>query len=104
MRFGSFLIIVFLAFPMMFDCCLPAAETLPCHESTQMDDQTCITHRVAIVEMKNKLAAKSTVEYRVPMTLGYSGQFAPTGHSTERVAFAHNHATDICLRTGALLI
>lgn len=105
MSLGSFLMIVFLAFPMMRDCCLPVAQVLPCHESTQMDDQACVTNQLAIIGMKTKLVAESKVEYRFPVALGYSEPFAPTGHPTERVAFlAPTYAIDICLRTGSLLI
>jgi hypothetical protein len=94
---------VFLAAPMVRECCLPVNQALPCHESRQTDDKECVSNQQAITETKSNLA-RITIECRLPLAAVYSEELALTGRPAERVPLLYAHAIDICLHTGALLI
>jgi len=105
MRCGSFLLIVFLALPMMLVCCFPMEQTAQCHVTTRVGDQTCITHQAAIAETQSSQRPAAKFAYRLPMGAAeHFEQSALAAHLSERVASAPRQAIDICLRTGALLI
>jgi hypothetical protein len=104
-RFGWVLILVLLFVPLVRDCCLPVTHSLPCHESRATEDVACASISQAIAEGKGTVTVGPSADGRIsPMTFG--ALYHPCGMTTamDKVPFVDMTATDLYLRTGALLI
>jgi hypothetical protein len=104
LRLGSLLMMILLTAPMVRDCCLPVAHVLPCHESKQRDDVTCFTTLQAIAETKTALAASSLDHRDAIADDAIFVVLTQTRRALGRVRLAPTLASDIYLRTCALLI
>jgi hypothetical protein len=104
-RFGLFLILVLLFVPLVRDCCLPVTHNLPCHESKPINDVACASISQAITEGKGSVTVAPSADSRIsPTTFGELCH--PCGMTTamDKIPFVDTTATDLYLRTGALLI
>jgi hypothetical protein len=66
LRVNSILMVILLAAPMVSDCCLP--QPPPFDESKHSDDDGCFWSEQAIVETKETVAARITIDHRLPFT------------------------------------
>jgi hypothetical protein len=105
LRVSSLLMMIVLAAPMVSDCCLPTTRA-PFDESKHSDDEGCFWSDQAIAETKGTVAARITVEYRLPFmalliseTLGSARHFKHEGELTRP-----QDGIDLYLRNGTLRI
>ncbi len=104
-RFGSLLMILLLGVPLVRDCCLPIAHSLPCHESKQSVDAACSALLQAIAEPKTTIGGNSSFDYVVPdENATQSAIIVQVQSSLDHATFAPRLIADIYLRTHALLI
>jgi len=104
MRVGSLLIIVLLAVPMLRVCCLPPAQALPCHGTTQGDGQACILNQHAIVQIQSDVTVSLTPVFPFSLVTFLTNGLHPSADPASQVALSHFFIADVNLRTGVLLI
>ena len=105
-RIGLFLMAMFLAGPMVRECCLPTVTTQHCDESKDSDHPSpCSSSPVAVAENK------TTVEFST-LDFGLADSVVRNSNQIESATTAADELTflprdtsiDLYLRTGALLI
>ena len=95
---------VFLAAPVLRECCLPAVVVDPCHQSRHADNEWCSANQEAIPESTSTLPF-FPVHFGFPATdASDSGRFDSTNLAADELALARTHTVDLYIRTGALLI
>ena len=104
LRFSSLLVIVLLAVPLVRDCCLPPAQTLPCHGAKQGEDQSCILNQEATIPVNSSDVASFMAVFPFPITTVHADGFYPLAGLAGPLALPHLFISDVNLRTGALLI
>ena len=104
-RTGLFLMAIFLAAPMLRECCLPAVVLHSCHQSTHAGNEWCSANQEAIAESRST-PAFFPVHFGFPATdaTSDSGHFDSTNLAADELALARTHTLDLYIRTGALLI
>jgi hypothetical protein len=103
LRFSSLLVIVLLAVPLVRDCCLPPAQTLPCHGASPGEDQSCILNQATIIPVSSDAASLMAV-FPFPITTVDADHSYPLAGLAGPLALPHLFISDVNLRTGALLI
>jgi hypothetical protein len=103
-RVGSFAMMLFLAVPMVRDCCLPLTSPPPCHQSKQTDDMTCASSLQAITQDKTAAVRLSPADGLPVMRHAEPVLLPVVSRSFEKNAASPPPLTNLYLRTGALLI
>src|SRR6266540_3089848 len=103
-RTGLFLMIVFLAVPMLRECCLPTIATDHCHQSRNPDSRPCSPNPMAIAENRTSAAVLTADLGFADGTVGDAYPLESTSAAADELTLAHTHVVDLYLRTGVLLI
>jgi hypothetical protein len=81
LRLGSLLTILLLVAPTVRDCCLPVAQSQPCHESKHHTDVTCSAVRQAIADNKEAVTRTGRHVYddaELPHASAHYADLTPT--------------------------
>ena len=90
--------------PLVQDCCMPATNAMPCHQS-RPENESCSSMRQAIAEAKNTLGFRVSTDCDslIPH-LPDCAAITQVRGATERMAILSIATNDVYLRTHALLI
>src|SRR5262245_31950929 len=94
-RFGSLLVIVLLTVPMVRECCLPPAQVLPCHGTSQSADESCILNEQAIIQSNNSVPASCTAAFPFPITPVHSDSSYPSVCLASQFSLPHLFISDV---------
>ena len=102
-RTGLFLMAVFLAAPMLRECCAPILVTQHCHQSEGSDKPSCSPNPDAITA--NRTFAFFSIHFGFAEgKVIDSAVFESTGTALDEPVLSRTHTVDLYLRTGSLLI
>ena len=103
-RARFFLVIIFLAAPMLRECCLPTVTIDHCDQSRNSDNRRCSPNPVAITENRTGVAVLTADVGFKDGIVSDSWPIESISVAAGELTFAHIHVMDLYLRTGALLI